>query len=165
MTKDKVWFGPKTVNKKTFLGLKYFLLAYLSLVLIFEILWTVYITEQFYQDLLKYDWEEIWIKEFYKSTKNFFIFTAILVVLSLLLGIAATYTNNRSLLLVFLVGMAAEWTFELVGIYASHDKNVVIYKLIPATLRPLLVILSLVFYSKLRAMGGGEHSAPMNGPS
>jgi len=151
MPNKTVWFGPKTVSKKKFYALKYLLLAYLLLVLAFEIIWTIVIVKQFHQDLHNYDWEEIWIKEFYKSTKNFFIFTVILIVLATLLGLAAAFSENRSLLLVFIFVLIAEWGFELIGVYASQDRNVVIYKLIPATLRPGLIVVSAMFYSKLRS--------------
>ena len=165
MAKNTVWFAPKVVNNKRYYVLKYVLLAYLVLVLIFEALWTFYIVNKFHEDLQTYEWDAIWIKEFYKSTKNFFIFTVILIVLAGLLGLAATYTENRTLLLVFIMLLIAEWGFELIGVYASKDRNVVIYKMVPATLRPGLIVISYLFYSKMRAMGTSESSVAQNGPS
>lgn len=31
--------------------------------------------------------------------------------------------------------LIAEWAFELIGVYASKDRNVVLYKMVPAILR------------------------------
>lgn len=86
MAGKTVWLGPKVQSKKRFYALKYILLAYLTLVLVFEIAWTFFIVKQFKSDLQSYDWDEVWIKEFFKSTKNFFIFTVILTVLGVLMG-------------------------------------------------------------------------------
>jgi len=130
--------------------MKYLLMAYLVLVLAFEILWTTFIVYRFHADLATYDWDATWIKEFYKSTKNFFLFTAIIVSLVLFLGLAAAGSENKSLLMVFLVLFMGEWGFELIGVYCSQDWNVMVYKLIPGAMRPGLILVGFLFYLKLR---------------
>ncbi|RWS05463.1 hypothetical protein B4U79_09716 [Dinothrombium tinctorium] len=125
--------------------LKHILITSLFLALVFEILWTVYICKAFKDDIKTYEKDAIWIKEFYKSTRNFFVFTVILVSLTAFIGFAAAYAENKALMILFVVAYVMEWGFELIGVYASDDHNVVVYKLICQALKPFILLLSLIF--------------------
>lgn len=129
------------------------------LVLVMEIAWSWYSTQGLKKDLQAYvdsgDWEQTYVREFYKSTKNFFMFNLILIFLSICIGMAAVGTENRHLILAFLFIFSMEWFFELIGVYNSREKNVVIYRMIPALLRPGLIVSTIIFYrtlSKLQSL-------------
>lgn len=161
-SKKTLWLSPNPSKpsetssksfKRKFLCLKYLLFIYLLLVLIFEMMWTYFVVNyQLYQDLVSYheDWNEVWLKEFYKSTKNFFLFIMILLVLSMAIGLAAVATENRSLLGAFIAIILTEWIFEFIGVYESKDRNVLIYRMIPSTLRPGIFVISYIFIQKLK---------------
>lgn len=141
-----------TVTKasSSFKFFKYFVFCYMLLVLGMEIGWAAYSTQGLKKDLQMYvesgEWEQTYVREFFKSTKNFFMFNLILIFLSICIGLAAVGTENRHLILAFVLVFGMEWFFEIIGVYNSKEKNVVIYRMIPALLRPGLIVSTLIFY-------------------
>ena len=116
-------------------------------------MWTFFVVNyQLYNDLVSYheDWDDVWIREFYKSTKNFFLFIMILLFLTIVIGLAAVGTENRSLLGVFIAILITEWIFEFIGVYESKDRNVLMYRMIPSTLRPGIFVITYIFMQKLK---------------
>ena len=120
--------------------LKYFLLAYLLFTLVAEIAWTFYSISALRQDLEQYEeageWEPTFVREFFKSSKNFFLFDLIMVIVVLGVGLGAVATRSPPLLISFLVLFSIEWIFELIGVYHSQERQVVMYRMVPALLRP-----------------------------
>ena len=143
---------------RAFKCLKYMIFGYMLLILVCEVGWTAYSTQGLKKDLQAEvnsgQLDQTYMREFYKSTKNFFMFNLILVFLSICIGCAAVGTENKELLLGFLIIFSVEWVFEVIGVYNSGDKNVVIYRMIPALLRPGLIVSSIFF---LRFMSKAQH--------
>lgn len=133
------------------------------LILIIEVAWAAYSSQGLKRDLQEFvdagDLDQTYMREFYKSTKNFFMFNLILIFLSICIGCAAVGTENKQLLLAFLVIFGIEWVFEVIGVYNSGDRNVVIYRMIPALLRPGLIVSSVIF---MRVMSKAEHLKTLN---
>ena len=150
--------GSDGMSKTTpsFKFFKYFVFSYMLLVLVTEIAWAAYSTQGLKKDLQMYvesgEWEQTYVREFFKSTKNFFMFNLILIFLSLCIGMAAVGTENRHLILAFLFIFSMEWFFEVIGVYNSKEKNVVIYRMIPALLRPGLIVSTIIFYRTVNKM-------------
>lgn len=119
---------------------KYFLLTYLIFTLIAEVVWTFYSINALRADLEKYEeageWEPTFVREFFKSSKNFFLFDLIMVTVVLCVGLGAVTTQSSPLLISFLVLFSIEWIFELIGVYHSQERQVVMYRMVPALLRP-----------------------------
>lgn len=161
--KDSSSFRHPFGSSTAFKVLKYFVFCYMVLILITEIGWSVYSTQGLKRDLQAYvdagDWEQTYVREFYKSTKNFFMFNLILIFLSICIGCAAVGTENKKLILAFLVIFSIEWGFEIIGVYNSGDRNVVIYRMIPALLRPGLIVGTVIYY---RALGKILSQSPQN---
>ena len=120
--------------------LKYFLLTYLIVTLVAEVAWTFYSINALRADLEKYEeageWEPTFVREFFKSSKNFFLFDLIMVTVVLCVGLGAVMTQSSALLISFLVLFSIEWIFELIGVYHSQERQVVMYRMVPALLRP-----------------------------
>ena len=137
-------------SSSSFKFFKYFVFSYMLLVLLVEILWAAYSTQGLRKDLQAHvengEWEQTYLREFFKSTKNFFMFNLILIFLSICIGCTAVGTENRHLILAFIFVFSIEWFFEVIGVYNSKEKNVVIYRMIPALLRPGLIVSTLIFY-------------------
>jgi hypothetical protein len=159
-----------TVNSKSsvkpstsYKCLKYFVFSYLVLILVSEIAWAAYSTAGLKKDLQAEvdagELDQTYMREFYKSTKNFFMFNLILIFLSICIGCAAVGTENKQLLLAFMIIFGIEWIFEVIGVYNSGDKNVVIYRMIPAILRPGLIVSSIMF---MRFMSKAQHLKTLN---
>jgi len=148
----------KTKVPTSFRVLKYFVFIYLLVILAAEISWAVYSCQSLKRDLQAEvdagQLDQTYMREFYKSTKNFFMFILILIFLAICIGCAAVGSENKALVVVFMIILAIEWIFEIMGIYNSGDRNVVIYRMIPALLRPGLVVSIVFFY---RVMSKAEH--------
>uniref|UniRef100_T1KKE6 Uncharacterized protein n=1 Tax=Tetranychus urticae TaxID=32264 RepID=T1KKE6_TETUR len=134
-----------SVSSRRLKQLRYLLLFHLIITLIYEVIWTYFCTIGYREDIEKYDTDEIWKREFFKATRNFFIFTEILNFLVLCVGGVATYKNHRLLLICFILMFLMEWGFELIGIYASGDFNIFVYKVICQVTKPGLLLLSLIY--------------------
>ena len=143
----KVWIGKRGESpSKIFLVLKYGLVLTIALNMIYETVLSYYICDFLKQDLAAYKHQdEVWIREFYKTSKNFFVFTVILMILVSALGIVSVYNNSRLLVPLYLFGFLLEWGFELIGIYCSNDRNVIFYKILCEVGRPLIFILGTAF--------------------
>lgn len=143
----KVWIGKRGESpSKIFLFLKYGLVLTIALNMIYETVLSYYICDFLKEDLAAYKHQdEVWIREFYKTSKNFFVFTVILMILVSALGIVSVYNNSRLLVPLYLFGFLLEWGFELIGIYCSNDKNVIFYKIMCELGRPLIFILGTAF--------------------
>lgn len=143
----KVWIGKRGESpSKIFLFLKYGLVLTIALNMIYETVLSYYICGFLKDDLAGYKHQdEVWIREFYKTSKNFFVFTVILMILVSALGIVSVYNNSRLLVPLYLFGFLLEWGFELIGIYCSNDWNVIFYKILCEVGRPLIFILGPAF--------------------
>ncbi|XP_074597715.1 uncharacterized protein LOC141852572 [Brevipalpus obovatus] len=133
---------PPNLNPKKVEQLKYLLIFYYILTLCYEWSWTWYAIGEYSKDIQRYEEDEIWKREFFKSTRNFFVFCQILTSLVLSLGLLATYRNLKVLLCVSIAMLIIEWGFEFIGIYTSMDFNVFVYKVIGMVMRPGLFILA-----------------------
>ena len=137
-------FQPPAIDPKKIEKLKYLLMFYLVLALAYEWTWTWYSINEYESEIQKYDEDPIWKREFFKSTRNLFIFCAVLTTLVLSLAIFATYRNSRLFLCISIVLIIMEWGFEFIGIYTSGDFNVFIYKIIGMVMRPGMFILAIL---------------------
>ena len=113
---------------------------------IYECLASYLVTDYFRQDIYSptgayTNRDEIWRREFFKSSRNFFIFTTILSLLPNLMGILGVFKRNRAILAFCIIFMVVEWIFEMVGLYASQDWRVTIYKMSCQALRPLVILI------------------------
>ena len=60
-------------------------------------------------------------------------------------------TSNKHLAQTFIAVLLIEWIFEFIGVYESRDRNILIYRLVPCTLRPGLLTLMFMFIKNLNA--------------
>lgn len=133
------------VSKRRLKQLRYLLMLHFVITLVYEVIWTYFSTIAYQADIRNYDTDEIYKREFFKATRNFFIFTEILNFLVLCVGGVAIYKNHRLLLIVFIVMFLMEWGFELIGIYASMDFNIFVYKVICQITKPGLLLFSFIY--------------------
>lgn len=144
----KVWIGERNSSdeSRAIRWLRVALLITIPLSLAYEALFSLYTCEQLRIQLGSYrDQDEVWVREFYKTSKNFFVFTVILSTLVFALGMVGVYGRSRLLIGLFLFGFLLEWGFELIGIYCSADWNVIYYKILCEATRPLLFLLALLY--------------------
>lgn len=74
-----------------------------------------------------------------------------MLILAIAIGIASVTTSNKHLAQTFIAVLLIEWIFEFIGVYASKDRNILIYRLVPCTLRPGLLTLMFMFIKNLNA--------------
>lgn len=143
----KVWIGERSEEtSRAIVWLRKALMLLIVVGLAYETLFSFYICDQLRLQLASYrDQDEVWVREFYKTSKNFFVFTVILITLVFTLGMVAVYSRSKLLLGLFLFGFLLEWGFELIGIYCSADWNVIYYKILCQAGRPVLFLLATLY--------------------
>lgn len=136
--------------KRNFQLLKWSLVAYLVLFMVIELLLMHYISKEYEKELFSRNLNQIWVREFWKTTKHFFIFSLLLMVLYIFLGLSSTITENVEIFFTFMLIATFEWILEVVGSISSHDYDLIKYKLISQIPKPVLILFSIYYYKEMR---------------
>ena len=89
--------------------------------------------------------DETWRREFFKSSRNFFVFSAVLSLIANCMGLLGAHKQIRVILAICVSFMALEWGFEMIGIYFSQDWRIALYKMACQALRPLVFLISAAY--------------------
>lgn len=134
------------VSLKRLKQFRVFLLSHLAFSLIYELLANYLCVTLYQKDIQSYEKDDIWKREFFKATRNLFVFTTILTFLVICVGAIGVYKKNRILTAIFIVMIIMEWGFELIGVFTSQDWKIFIYKVICQLTRPSLFLSTAIFW-------------------